>query len=542
MFGVVKFGGTGMWTVPMAILVAFALLLAVPEDHAPAVVQSASVPYTETVILPEVSRAYSTTSGLESGSAEIVPEYFPGHSAASRNAGAVTANQEELNVTKFGIGYGSSDVKKNSATWNNDDVFYVDIDSGKIYVNMIDESTNTVTTWHVADVLPNHAYYFSSGTVDSSGLYYFSTTSESSIYLGDRFYMIFELAPDTGRLTTWNEKDLVDVGNRIFTDAAANLYFAPPSGVNHGDRYFLSDTISIPPSVPVVELSSSTGLDTLGVEFTTVHIGVESRGNNIYGTLTGPDGTFRLKDNRLAPFGTERWSDSLSIPGTLGEYTATVQDRFGTATVTLTLTEEQKVVQKSSPRPQVGEPRSVSVLVNKLDPDTNQIATFYREGVDLPYMELLEVDASGTMYFGVSHGTRDHYATGIAKFDQSSGTITTWPNIQCINQDVAVAGNKIYCLTDNRMVELDMSSNTLRQWTDQARNSYRSVESIDVDSAGTVFFGRGNSDLVRFVPSTGTFTTFDMEHIRRVHVDSSDTLHAIQQDGYSSYWSALTIR
>ena len=534
MFGVVKFGGTCMWAVPVAILVAFALLLSVPEDHAPASVQSVSVQYTETVILPEVSRAYSTIGDIEPGHVELVSERSSGDATRSRNAGAVTADQEELSVIRFGLDTGHFSYSPNtlSTAWHNDDVFYVALTRNlysPISVLMIDASANTVTTWSLADVrvLYYGSYY---GIVDSSGTYYFQAVQED---------LIFRLDPNTGSLTTWNKKGLVDAGHRIFADAQNTLYFGAPSGIDEYDT-LRGDAISVPKAVPIVTLSSTTGTDRLGEEFTAVSVEVDSRGGRTYGTLTAPDGAFRITGNGLTPLGNERSPDGLSIPGTLGEYTATVWDRFGTATTAITLTEEQKVVQKSSPRPQVAEPQSVSVLANKLDPNTNQITTFYREGDDLPYMILLDVDASGMMYFGVFHGTRDHYATGIAKFDQSSNTITTWPNIQCNITDVAVTGNKIYCLSNNKMVELDMSSNTVRQWTDPELHSYQNRLSIDADSAGTVFFDRGSSDLARFVPSTGTFTTFDIENISWVQVDSSDTLRAVYSDKGNPY--ALTIR
>lgn len=545
MSGVARLSGTGLWVVPAAMLVVFALLLAVPEDYAPAAVRSSSMPYTETVIAPEVSRAYSTTSGTEPGHAELSPDLTLMDAAVSRNAGAVTADQEELSVVRFElVGQHPSATRPfDSIGWNNDDVFYLHLASD-FDIKMIDASANTITTWKLLDTRSYiHNYvilgYGYAGTVDSSGQYYFSVYREKN---SDDVDLIFRLDPDTGSLTAWNEKGLVGGFSndyRLFADGNDNLYFALPSGMTQYGTD--GDTIDVPKDVPTVTLSSTTGSDRLGVEFITVHVEVDSRGGRIYGTLTAPDGTFRLKGNQITSLTDTRSFDGLSMPGTLGKYTATVEDRFGTATATMTLTDAQKTMQTSSPLPQT-ESQSVLVLANKLNPNTNQITTFYRDGDNLPHMTLLEVDESGIMYFGVSHGTRDHDATGIAKFDQRSGIITTWPNIQCNTTDMAVAGDKAYCLTRDKIAELDMSSNTLRQWTGPIQNP--PWVSIGVDSAGTVFFIGGGTELnssalTRFVPSTGMFTEFDIERIQRVHVDS-DTLHAVQFD--NSGLHALTIR
>ena len=536
MYGVSKFRSVEPWLVLAAMLVVLPLPLAAPEDAVLIAVSESVLPYTETVVVPEVSYAYTPTSYKDYDIVEIVPEDMLVDSA---RAEAVMANPDELNVYKSKVTDESeSGPRRNSIAWHNEYAFYVDIRGDTLYVKMIDVSTNTVTTWKHADKFyPSRSWaYHSPGVTDSSGVYYFLLR----VWDLPEVDLIFRLDPNTGSLTKWNERRLVEVGNAstIFVDAQNNLYFANPSGFSKWGT-LEGETFYVPESMPVVTLSSSTNSDRLGLEYAIVHVDVDSRGAHTYGTLTAPDGTYRIKDDRLELLsGNARYAGG-GLEGVLGEYTATVHDRFGTATATITLTEKQKAVQKSSPRP-TGEPKTVWALANKLDPDTNQITTFYREDTNL-HMKLLEVDDSGTMYFGVFHGTRDRDATGIAKLDQSSGTITTWPNIQCGNLDVAVAGNKIYCTThNNTLAELDVSSNTLRQWTDPEQNIDSS--SIAVDSTGTVFFN-GRANLVRFVPSTGTFTTFDVEDIHRVHVDPAGTLHAVQADSYgSSSVYSLTVR
>ena len=531
-----------MWAVPVAMLVAFVMLLAVP-DAATVAAQSVSVPYTETVIVPEISRAYSITGSMELEYTELAPERSFRDNTTPRNSGAVTADQDELSIITYGVTHHwQHQPRNNSVAWHNDDVYYAYIQDNDLYISMIDSSSNTETTWKSTDKFyPRHrASYHSPGIVDSSGMYYFLLKVWG---YSTETHLIFRLDPSTGSLTKWNEKGLIEVGSRdrVFVDAKNNLYFAEPSGHAQwgysGSGSWQGEQFDVPKDVPVVTLSSATSSDRLGSEYAIVYVDVGSRGAHNYGTLTAPDGTYRLKDGRLTEllFGNARWVGG-GIEGVSGEYTATVQDRFGTATVSITLTEEQKVVQKSSPGPTTDAVSTVFTLANKLDPNTNQITTFYREDADL-HMTLLEVDASGTMYFVVEHGTRDLYATGIAKFDQKSGTITTWPNIQCYNFDVAVAGDKIYCPTSNNtLAELDTSSNTLRQWNVPVDGS------IAVDSTGTVF--SGGSNFIRFVPSTGISTTFDLEDIHWVHVDSSGTLHAVQarpSHMWQSSVSALTI-
>ena len=512
--------GAGLWTVPVAMLVAFALLLAVPEDSAPAVgAESISVPYVETVVLPEVSRAYSLTSSVEAESVEIQPDYSKSLiSAISHNASAVTANQDELSVTRFQIDDGH-------VAWHHDDVFYAQLFTRNPSITMIDAFENSTTTYEI----PLPYAYRASGLVDSSGSYHALSHHYSNPST------ISRLDPVTDSFTTWNEKNLIHLSSShtsaLFADGSDNLYFASSSGTSNNGN-LLGDVITT--TTPFVTLSSHTGSDKLGAEFIQVNVSVENTGN-FYGTLKLPDDNIRTLSS-FPSYGDHRTDTQTFITtGVLGEYTATVQNRLGTTAVTMTLTEEQKITQASSPPPSTQD-RFV-VLVNKFDPNTNTVTAFYRElDSNLPRMRLADVDGSGTMYFDIFHGTAVYDASGVAKFDQNSGTITIWPNTPCLS--LAATDNKIYCLNAGKIVEIDTSSNTVRQWTDPGSipNNYGW---IDVDSTGTVFFSR-DGNLVRFVPSTGTFTTFDIDGIVRIQIDSSDTLHAVQYDDDHRY--ALTLQ
>ena len=519
--------GAGLWTVPAAMLVVFALLLAVPEDSAPATgTESISVPYVETVVSPEVSRVYSLTSSVEAESVEIQHQSL--NLDASRNASAVTADQDELSVTSFPI----DAYRTNAVAWHNSDVFYASLYNPR-YITMIDASENSTSTW----LTPLSGTGTASGLVDSSGSYY------ALIYKDGNAGIIFRLDPTTDSFTTWNEKKLIQTSEdtRLFVDSSDNLYFASSSGSYDSNNLF-GDVITT--TTPFVTLSSRTESDSLGVEYISVDVSVRNTGN-FYGTLKMPDGnthTFSHSDGG--------WNTHASTAGVLGAYTATVQNRLGTTTATITLTEEQKVTHASSPLPPTQD--QFVVLANKFDPNTNTVTAFYREpdpsllmiiadaeeSSNLPHMTLADVDGSGTMYFDVFHGTREYTAFGVAKFDQNFGTITIWPNTSC--PDLDVTGDKIYCLHAGQITEVDTSSNTVRQWTDPGHSSGSSSWSIDVDSTGTVFFVR-DGNLVRFVPSTGTFTTFDIDNIRRVQVDSSDTLHAVQSGSFPIYY-ALTLQ
>lgn len=511
--------GAGLWTVPAAMLVVFALLLAVPEDSAPATgTESISTPYVETVVSPEVSRVYSITSEVEADSVELrsdSPKSF--NLNTSHNAGAVTADQDELSVTIVGLITSRGGI--DSVAWYNGDVFYVYPYSSSI--TMIDTSANSTTTWDT--LLPYAERAF--GLVDSSGSYY------ALLGYSNGQNTIFKLDPTTSSFTTWNEKNLIYVphyiSSMLFADNSNNLYFASSSGSTSHDGFY-GDFITT--TTPFVTLSSRTESDKLGAELITVDVGVTNTGL-YHGTLEMPDGnthTFSSWDiNRNL---------RASTAGVLGDYVATVQNRLGTTTVAITLTEEQKITQTSSPLPTTQD--QFVVLANKFNPDANTVTAFYREyDSNLPYMTLADVDGSGTMYFDVFHGTGEYEAYGVAKFDQNSRTITIWPNTPCHN--LAATGDKIYCLDAGKIAEVDTSSHTVRRWTDPGYSSNSTSGSIAVDSTGTVFFERGGN-LVRFVPSTGTFTTFDIDNIVRIQADSSDTLHAVQYGGH--YYNSLTLQ
>lgn len=504
--------GTGLWTVPAAMLVVFALLLSVPEDSPPVVgADSVSVPYEETVVSPEVSRVYSVTSTIESDSWEIELDNSKSwHPTASRNAEAVTATQDELGVTRFEL-----DSSSRATAWHNGDVFYAHSSrwhgSIPLDITMIDASENSVTTWQT----PLNSIVYS-GLVDSSGSYYAMTHDGK----------FFRLDPVTGHFTTWNEKRLIDTTNSpyLFADDSDNLYFVSPSGSRSGSLN--GDVITT--TMPFVTLSSRTESDKLGAELITIVVSVGATGA-YYGTLETPDGDRHLLSDSYNDY---QSITRVSTAGVLGEYTANVQNRLGTTTVTLTLTEEQKISTASSPSPTATD--RLVVLANKFDPTTNQITSFYREyDSNLPYVVLEDVDESGTLYFDVFHGTEEYDAYGAAQFDQTSGTLTIWPNTPC--RDLAAADGKIYCLDNDKILEINTSSNTVRQWIDPGHRENSAAWSIDVDSVGTVFFIRDNN-IVRLVPSTGTFTTFDIE-VSGIQVDFSDTLHATQY-GHS----ALTLQ
>ena len=538
----------GLLAIPAAVLLAVVLVLPAPAPepapvtYAETVAEPARpvrVPYTETAVEPVVSRVYSATTSVENRRAQLVPEISP-VDIVQRGAGAA----EGLSVARFGLPDGARETA-DSVAWRGDDVFYVSA-YGDLYANMFDASENTVTSWNIDGASwrpsshPNISdapyggptYY--SGVASPSGPYYFSVALPDWY---DRFNVIFRLDPETGSLDIWNEKNLFSVGPRIFADARDNLYFATPSGVPEGD-YGEGDVV--PEDEPLVVLGSLTGSDRLGVEFATVYVHVASADGRAYATLSAPDGQFRIKGDDLLSLTDSRRFGAGSLPGTLGEYTATAHNRFGTATASITLTEEQKVVQSSSSQPGAGGPSHEFVLANKLDPAANRLDVFYRQGEDLPHMRLLEVDESGTMYFGVSHGAPGHYATGVAKFDQRSDTMEIWPNIQCIITHLAVAGDKVYCQTRDSVAELDTSSNTLRQWPNAGSNPHPSAMSAGADSDGAVFANRKDLGLVRFDPSAGAFTALGVEHVERVAVDASGALRAVQLGDRDSVY-ALTV-
>lgn len=66
-------GGAWFWAVPAVMLVAFGLFLSIPEDPA-AAPGTASAPYSETVLVPEVSRVLSHTSTVEARSEHVEGE------------------------------------------------------------------------------------------------------------------------------------------------------------------------------------------------------------------------------------------------------------------------------------------------------------------------------------------------------------------------------------------------------------------------------------------------------------------------------------
>lgn len=157
----------------------------------------------------------------------------------------------------------------------------------------------------------------------------------------------------------------------------------------------------------------------------------------------------------------------------------------------------------------------------KLDTTTNLLTNWNAIGSSVtPYL-----DSSGNVY--TVRGS-------VRIFDTNTDTLTSWhiPNIDHIRGITPDSSGNIFLLFNdgvrNKVGKIDVSENILTEWI--IPNSAGTGRAIAVDSNGNVFFG----GLIRFVPSTDTFTFFsEAPSCTFIEIDSSDIIHCANGNSFS---------
>lgn len=136
------------------------------------------------------------------------------------------------------------------------------------------------------------------------------------------------------------------------------------------------------------------------------------------------------------------------------------------------------------------------------------------------------LDSNDNMYYVELHSTGQK----LYRLNPTTNVLTTWflDSVRNEPQAVTIDNNDniyIYVKGDTRarIQKIDTTTNVFEEWIVPIEASII-ARSMAVDSAGTVYF---LDNLTRFVPSTGKFTTWDIEARNRlVHVtlDSNDDL------------------
>lgn len=160
------------------------------------------------------------------------------------------------------------------------------------------------------------------------------------------------------------------------------------------------------------------------------------------------------------------------------------------------------------------------VFLQKLDPVSNTL-TFY----SLPSEFTAEInslktqDSSGNLYFTTYKNTSSGQEHGILKFNPTTNAMTFWLSPSSNISGIAVdSTGKIYFGENfqfrQKIAELDPTTNILKEWTNPFNLH---ISDVIVDSSGNVFF---TESFTRFVPSTNTFTKWDLSMGNNMEITS----------------------
>ena len=136
------------------------------------------------------------------------------------------------------------------------------------------------------------------------------------------------------------------------------------------------------------------------------------------------------------------------------------------------------------------------------------------------------LDSNDNMYYVELHSTGQK----LYRLNPTTNVLTTWflDSVRNEPQAMTIDNNDnvyIYVKGDTRarIQKIDTTTNVLEEWVVPITSFVDPIK-VAVDSAGTVYF---LDALTRLVPSTGKFTTWDIEARNRlvhVTVDSNDDL------------------
>lgn len=274
--------------------------------------------------------------------------------------------------------------------------------------------------------------------------------------------------------------------------ACTDACYAGPGRIDENDSVdnlisFVGSGVSGPATVTVLSSNSSV-------------LGTASVLPDQYGTVRGSleipvDITSGVFDSESGD-----WNVPPGPYSTTGRHTLVLEDFSQTASTVFELDPDRII----TPAPETLDRHTGGwsyhfALAAKLDPNTDNLTMFYSDVGHSDY-RVISMD-SGNLYL-----QDDNY---IAKFDSESGKLLEWRIGSFTSGYGAYAthGDKVYYTERLKhrtmLAELDTQENTLRKWTMPYHNS---PHSIAVDDQGDVFLAL--DVLLKFTPSTGTFTEF----------------------------------
>lgn len=160
----------------------------------------------------------------------------------------------------------------------------------------------------------------------------------------------------------------------------------------------------------------------------------------------------------------------------------------------------------------------------KLNPSTNVVTKYFvpEDEDEDPILRLskpnkLTIDDSDILYF-ITYDYEDSKFK-LIKFDPNTNALTVWIVPNESDGDIGLSSDgKIYFGENfqfrHKIAELDPSTNVLKEWTNPFDES---IGDVIVDGSGNVFFA---SDFYRFVPSTNTFTQWDLGTRNFIEINS----------------------
>ena len=393
------------------------------------------------------------------------------------------------------------------------------------YISIINTTTNVQTTWTNPDGVIN------SGVVDSFGYYY---------YLA--FDQIVRFDHTTNTFTEWD----IPIDQRYGYGGERNYIL--DQLYNHNldevfnfanDIYFTRDLQRAEPmgQAGIYVSSISDRADSKRVHYST--FGTSGPIQVDFLLPNGEVGSTNTGDRDHDNDGIFSSSFSLNKNIESGTYTLRLQDRFQNVTTTFELNPDSI----THPRPSIPEYVSKTSFLQKFSPDNNTLTEYFTDNKMSRFNigELGAVDSEGALYFAIGV-LQQHQALGsvdaipgIMKVDPNTELVTVWSDMPSISSELTIHDRNAYFFTNNDtgsfIAEFNTETNMLREWS---TGELLPSSNIITDSYGNVFFVHLNlsstDSLIRFVPSTGIFTNFDIGTILGhgdvvLDVDSSDTIY-----------------
>ena len=598
MSGVARFGGTGLWAVPAAMLVAFGLFLAVPDDYG---LSGSAVPYTETNLVPEVSHVFSSTGTIDPRSEPA--EYVQRGIGVSDEVVASSVQNTAIYPAAFADAH--------AVAYTGHYLPYYGVcafdDDGNLYggrenyVFRADVSDKVATKW----IIPSDESFQGCGDADSSGKFYFISDRE-----------LWRLNPTDNSFTNYSLDYSLNTSSPIVVDPSDDVYLYQPSYVYviEGSRQakvfvsFLNLSVQYDPDDDFYQCSSKCHnvLDACDDACDDAQDACDQTCNDSESCLDACNetrnqcadtcyieknaceiecyaGPGRIDENDSVHNLIQFSGSGVSGPATVSVLssdssvlgtTSVLPDRHGTVYGSIQIPTDiasgtydlGSGVWNTPPGPYSTTGRHTLVLQDlsqtastefELAPDriiTPEPETLDRHSAETHFHRALVAklnadrlttfygDISNSRYHVVSLDPSGHlYLQGggfIARFDPVSSELKEW-YVGSVNSYASLGayGEKVYYAQS-------LQYRTMLAELDMEENTlrkwtmphHRSPSSIAVDSQGNVFLAFDGGSWLKFVPSTGTFTEFYNPSPVHFEIGPQDVLY------WASYRSGGTIR